>query len=138
MPTSPLDPDRLQDLRDAAYRAHTHAYAPYSHFPVGAALLCADGTLLEGCNVENATYGATLCAERNAVGAAIAKGQRDFIAIAIYTPTDALTPPCGICRQVLYEFNPELWVFVFNVAGAYRVDRVVDLLPDAFGPDHLR
>ncbi|NKC34073.1 cytidine deaminase [Falsiroseomonas selenitidurans] len=127
-------------LMAAAEAARAHAHAPYSRFAVGAALLCADGTVQPGCNVENASYGATLCAERVALGAAVAAGQRRFTAIAVAGPAGVALSPCGICRQVLAEFSPDggLLVLMRAADGTPRQARLADLLPDSFGPDQLR
>ena len=128
-------------LLDAARDAMTRAYAPYSRFRVGAALLCDDGTpdgvVVTGCNVENASYPASLCAERAAVGAAVAQGLRRFRAVAIATEADAASPPCGICRQVLVEFAPSLPVL--SVARDGQVTRwsLDALLPHPFDPASL-
>ena len=128
-------------LLDAARDAMTRAYAPYSRFRVGAALLCDDGTpegvVITGCNVENASYPACLCAERAAVGAAVARGLHRFRAVAIATEADTASPPCGICRQVLVEFAPSLPVL--SVARDGRVTRwTLDaLLPHPFDPASL-
>src|SRR5579864_6622228 len=99
--------DDIQQLLRAARSASRQAYCPYSRFAVGAALLSADGRVFAGCNVENASYGLTICAERNAIFQAVAAGERRIQAIAIYTPTPTPSAPCGACRQVLYEFGPE-------------------------------
>ncbi len=111
------------------------AYVPYSHFAVGAALLADDGTIYTGCNVENASYGLTICAERNAVAHAVAKGARRFVAVAVVTENGVT--PCGACRQVLAEFGPEMAVVVSDVAGNRIVYSIADLLPSAFTPAHL-
>ena len=108
------------------------AYAPYSHFRVGAALQGLDGTVHVGCNVENATYPAGICAERTAVSRAVADGIRDFTAIVICTEAAVPTPPCGICRQVLHEFAPRLLVTSITTGGARQSWRLDDLLPAAF------
>ncbi len=124
-------------LRERAAAAMAHAYAPYSGFRVGAALLAADGSVSEGCNVENAAYPAGLCAERAAVSAAVARGVRDFAAIVIFTEAESPTPPCGICRQVLMEFAPHLAVVSVTRSGAEAQWSMSDLLPKAFTPTSL-
>jgi cytidine deaminase len=111
------------------------AYAPYSGFTVGAALLALDGTLYTGCNVENASYGLSVCAERNALFHAVAQGARHFRAVAVVT-WNGVTP-CGACRQVLAEFAPQMTVIVADPAGHRRLYVLTDLLPQAFGPEHL-
>ncbi|MGC8781901.1 MAG: cytidine deaminase [Anaerolineae bacterium] len=122
-------------LTAAARAARRHAYAPYSHFQVGAALLAADGTIYAGCNVENASYGLTICAERNAVAHAVASGARDFVAIVVATANGVT--PCGACRQVLAEFNPQLTVILVDEAGQQRVYSLAELLPAAFASNQL-
>jgi cytidine deaminase len=124
-------------LRERAAAAMERAYAPYSTFRVGAALLGTDGSVAEGCNVENASYPAGICAERAAVAAAIARGVRTFAAIAIATEAELPTPPCGICRQVLMEFAPELVVLSVTRGGATAQWTMSDLLPAAFTPTSL-
>lgn len=123
----------MSDLRAAAEAARANAYAPYSKFRVGAALEAADGAVFVGCNVENASYGLTNCAERTAIAAAVVAGHRDFRRIVIVT--DAATPvsPCGACRQVLREFGPHLEVISYGTATEQRWT-MTDLLPDAFDP----
>jgi cytidine deaminase len=130
-------PGTWQLLRERALGAMERAYAPYSSFRVGAALLAADGTVVEGCNVENAAYPAGLCAERVAVGAAVARGLRDFQAIVVATEAETPTPPCGICRQVLMEFAPNLSVLSVTREGAEARWTMSELLPDAFTPTSL-
>jgi cytidine deaminase len=115
----------------AAHAARERAYAPYSGFTVGAALLCDDGTVVTGCNVENASYGVTMCAERGAVSAAVASGRQRYLALAVAGPDEAVTPPCGACRQVLAEFNPTLRV-LFSAGDRVEVTTLETLLPARF------
>jgi len=124
--------DRLIAAATAARRA---AYAPYSHFAVGAALLGADGQIYTGCNVENALYGLGVCAERTAVVRAVTERIRSFTAVAVVTENGVA--PCGACRQVLAEFNPQMTVIVADTAGQRTIYRLDALLPHAFGPGDL-
>jgi cytidine deaminase len=121
----------------AAKKAQRRAYAPYSRFLVGAALLVERGEIVAGCNVENASYGLSLCAERCAIGTAIAAGYRRFFAIAIATSSPSPSPPCGMCRQVLSEHAPDLPLLL---VGRDREERfsLVDLFPHSFDRDQLR
>jgi cytidine deaminase len=119
------------ELMAAARAVREHAYAPYSAFSVGAALLCEDGTIVGGCNVENASYGLTMCAERAAVAAAVAQGKRRFIAIAVVGSAEGATPPCGGCRQVLSEFAPGMRVLYSN-GETHTSVAIEELLPAAF------
>ena len=123
-------------LEAAAKAAAARAYAPYSRFPVGAAALADDGTIYAGCNVENASYGLSICAERNAIFNAVAQGARSIAAIAVYTPTTQPTMPCGACRQVLREFGPDARILCCNDAGSVECS-LPELLPKAFGPESL-
>lgn len=118
-----------------AARVRTAAYVPYSHFAVGAALRAEDGRVFTGCNVENASYGLTMCAERNAIAHAVAEGARRFDAVAVVTENGVT--PCGACRQVLAEFAPDMAVIIADDAGNRRTYTLRDLLPDGFGPEHL-
>lgn len=127
-----LDQAQIQLLRDAALKALTHAHAPYSGFAVGAALLDSEGKVYSGCNVENASLGLSVCAERTAVFKAVSEGARSFRAIAIATRAPELTPPCGACRQVLLEFAPELVVVLVNAKGDTSQYRLSELMPHAF------
>jgi cytidine deaminase len=115
----------------AAHAARERAYAPYSGFTVGAALLCDDGTVVTGCNVENASYGVTMCAERGAVSAAVASGRLRYVALAVAGPEEAVTPPCGACRQVLAEFNPMLRV-LYSAGESVEITSLETLLPARF------
>ena len=126
-----------QALRDAAAQAQTHAYAPYSKFRVGAALLTDDGRIVGGCNVENASYGLCICAERNAVFAAVAAGARNFQALAVISSADDPVTPCGACRQVLAEFRPGFEVRCYGQSKGEVVHTVDGLLPHAFSETDL-
>ena len=120
------------ELLHAAEQVMRNAYAPYSKFPVGAALRGVDGSVHVGCNVENASYPAGICAERVALSRAVADGVREFTAIVICTEAAVPTPPCGICRQVLHEFAPMLEVTSITTGGARQTWRLDALLPAAF------
>ncbi len=118
-----------------AMEARKKAYAPYSHFAVGAALLARSGRVYTGCNVENASYGLSICAERTAVFKAVSEGEREFEALAVVT--DKGVTPCGACRQVLMEFGDDIQVIVADVTGRYRVFGLQELLPEAFNSKDL-
>jgi cytidine deaminase len=120
------------DLIAAALKAREHARAPYSHFRVGAALRANSGRIFTGCNIENSTFGLTLCAERVAVFKALSEGARVFDAVAVVADTERLTPPCGACRQILWEFCRDAEVILANLGGQMTVRRMSDLFPDAF------
>lgn len=127
------------ELLERARAAARNAYVPYSDFPVGAAVMTTDGSVFTGCNVENASYGLTICAERAAVAAAISAGHRDISAVAVAAPRMMGTSPCGACRQVLNEFRPpdgEMIVILDDGASGIQAS-VEDLLPRAFGPRNL-
>lgn len=125
-----------QTLVEAAIAASKHAYIPYSGYAVGAALQAADGTVYGGCNVENAAYSPTICAERTALVKAISEGQRQFDAIAVVTKDGG--SPCGTCRQMLYEFAPHLRVIIADFAGKIRFDGpLAELLPLGFTNESL-
>ncbi len=124
-------------LRERAVAAMERAYAPYSEFRVGAALLGSDGSITDGCNVENAAYPASICAERVALGAAVAHGVRRFDAVAIATEADEPSPPCGMCRQALVEFAPNLTVLSVTRSGRMARWTLDELLPSAFTPHSL-
>lgn len=124
-------------MRDAAESASRNAYCPYSEFPVGAAVLTEDGLIFTGCNVENASYGLTMCAERNAMFHAVSEGHRRIRLIVVVTPTDEPTPPCGACRQVINELGPDAEVLSFDRSGNVVRSTIDELLPGAFGPENL-
>lgn len=130
--TSSARTDRAAELAGVAERAMSTAYAPYSGFPVGAALGATDGRVFAGCNVENAAYGVGTCAERVALGAAISAGARSFDLLVIRTGSDAPSPPCGACRQALAEFAPDLTIESYGRAGPPARWRLDELLPHAF------
>jgi cytidine deaminase len=127
-----LEEQLIQKLIAAARQAREAAYAPYSNFKVGAAVLSADGRIFTGCNVENASFGATVCAERVAIFAAVAAGQRQIKALAVIADTPEPVAPCGLCRQVLQEFGADCQVIMANLTGEYRVVTMAQLLPHAF------
>lgn len=124
-------------LFSAACEARERAYAPYSNYWVGAALLTDDGRIVTGCNVENASYGLCHCAERNAVGTAVASGARSFSACVVVTQSTPPAMPCGMCRQVLAEFPPSFPIRAYAPDGTYVETSVAELLPMAFGPASL-
>jgi cytidine deaminase len=119
-------------LVEAARRARKHARAAFSKFKVGAALEAADGTIITGCNIENATYGLTVCAERVAMFKALSDGHRAFTRIAIVADTEAPTPPCGACRQILWEFGGDLEILLANLTEEKGHHRLEELLPLPF------
>ena len=120
-----------------ARAARDRAYAPYSRFHVGAALLADDGRIMPGANVENASYGLSMCAERTAVFRAASEGARRLVAVAVAASNEEPTWPCGACRQVLLEFGPDMIVVSEGAGGRREERRLADLLPDAFGPADL-
>ena len=125
------------DLTAAALAAREHAHAPFSKFRVGAALEAEDGRIYTGVNVENATYGLTVCAERVAVFKAVSEGARRFRRVAVAADTDVLTPPCGACRQILWEFCGDIEVTLVNVQGRTEVFRMKELFPRPFDASFL-
>ena len=125
------------ELMTMAREAAKKAYIPYSHFPVGAALECADGSIFTGCNVENAAYGPTICAERTAIVKAVSEGHRDFVRIAIAGTSEDFCVPCGTCRQVMMEFAPGLEVICLNSKGESKKFALKELLPYGFDSTFL-
>lgn len=127
-----------QQLVATAFEMLAKSYVPYSGFPVGAALLCKDGTVFTGCNVENAAYGSTICAERTALVKAVSEGHRDdLVCIAVAGNSDDYCWPCGACRQMLYEFNPDLTVLVARGDRTFVSCSLHELMPHGFGPKSL-
>lgn len=126
-----------ETLIDAARQARERAYAPYSRFQVGAAVRTRAGRIYTGCNIENASYGLTLCAERLAVFKAVSEGEREFDAVAVVTDADSLTAPCGACRQILWEFCGDVEVVLANLSGKIEGRRMSELLPSPFDAHSL-
>lgn len=133
-----MDASTRDKLIRAARAARRASYSPYSHFAVGAALLCDDGTIVPGTNVENAAYSPSICAERAAVAAAVTSGHRRFVAVAIVGHATELVPPCGVCRQTLAEFAPDLEIVLASEGDAVRELRLSELLPMHFDPTLLK
>ena len=127
----------LDELIREAQAARERAVATFSHFKVGAALQTRSGQVITGCNIENATYGLTLCAERVAMFKALSEGHRDFVRVVVVADTETLTPPCGACRQILWEFGGDLAVVLANLAGAVLHTTMKDLLPGPFDSSFL-
>ena len=126
-----------EELKATAVAMLDRAYCPYSHFAVGAALECADGTVFTGCNIENAAYSPGICAERTAVAKAVSEGHTDFVRIVIAGRSTDFCVPCGVCRQVLREFAPGIEVICLNGKGEEQVFTLSELLPHSFGPEFL-
>jgi cytidine deaminase len=130
-------PEQRDALLAEARDARERAYAPYSEFRVGAALLTDDQRVVPGANVESASYGLSMCAERTAVFRAVSEGARRLVAVAVAASNEEPTWPCGACRQVLYEFGPDMIVVSEGLGGRREERRLTELLPDAFGPADL-
>lgn len=136
MGTTTLTDEAIATLVQTAIEASRNAYAPYSGYHVGAALRAKDGTVYSGCNVENAAYSPTICAERTALAKAVSEGRRAFDTLVVTTNNGGF--PCGVCRQVLYEFAPDLRVIIADMEGQIRHDlSLAELLPHGFGPHSL-
>jgi cytidine deaminase len=125
-------------LTEAALSARENAHAPFSNFKVGAALLDYSGRIYTGCNIENATYGLTLCAERVAVFKAVSEGARDFVAMVVAADTEVLTPPCGACRQILWEFCGDVELTMMNLHGKTETVQMSELFPRPFDASFIR
>jgi cytidine deaminase len=131
-----ISSQQREQLIAAAIEARQKAYAPYSGYAVGAALLTISGEVITGCNVENAAYSPCICAERTAIVKAVSEGLRDFVAIAVVTENGG--SPCGVCRQVMNEFSPQMLVIIADAEGQVYAEEPLDkLLPMGFGPSHL-
>ena len=126
-----------EELKAAAVAMLDRAYCPYSHFPVGAALECRDGTVFTGCNIENAAYSPTICAERTAVAKAVSEGHTDFVRIVVAGRSEDHCVPCGVCRQVMREFSTDLEIICLNGVGDEQTFTLEQLLPHGFGPESL-
>lgn len=133
-----VDEEQCRCLLEEAKKARLRAYAPYSGYQVGAALLTKNGRVYGGCNIENASYGAAICAERVAVVRAIAEGETDFVALAVVADSPEPGSPCGICRQFLAEFAPRLLLIMANLDGKVRRGNLETYLPYAFNKDYFR
>ncbi|MDQ3130321.1 MAG: cytidine deaminase [Acidobacteriota bacterium] len=127
----------MKDLIEKAEKARENAHAPFSNFKVGAALLAKNGEIHTGCNVENASYGLTMCAERVAIFKAISEGEKEFTNLAIVADTENLTPPCGACRQIIWEFCGDIPVILSNLSGETETFQMSELLPKAFDAGFL-
>lgn len=132
-----MDEKTIDAMVAVATSAMKNAHAPYSKFTVGAALLLKDGRIVPGCNVENASFGATVCAERTAIGAAVAQGDKEFDAVCVIAGIEEIVTPCGICRQSLLEFNRDMTVICVTPGGKREVFKIQELLPHAFTSDSL-
>jgi cytidine deaminase len=130
--TKELNDDEIKRLLRSAHEVRTRAYAPYSNFQVGAALMTESGKIFGGCNVENASYGLAICAERSAIASAVAAGERQFRAIAIVSASETACSPCGACRQFMVEFNPHMYVLLGCGEAAPKVFQAKELLPEFF------
>jgi cytidine deaminase len=127
----------MSKLTEAARAARENAHAPYSKFRVGAAIECDNGAIFTGCNIENATYGLTVCAERVAIWKALSEGVRGFKRVAVCADTDQFTPPCGACRQILWEFCGDAEIIMSNLNGKEETVRLATLFPRAFDASYL-
>lgn len=130
--------DENAKLIEAAIKARENAHAPFSNFKVGSALLTENGEIFTGCNVENATYGLTICAERVAIFKAISDGAKNFTKIAVAADTENLTPPCGACRQIIWEFCGDVEVILTNLQGKTETFQMRELFPKAFDASFLK
>ncbi|MGI8789177.1 MAG: cytidine deaminase [Pyrinomonadaceae bacterium] len=128
----------LEELVEAAKEVRELAYAPFSNFRVGAAVRTKSGKIFTGCNIESASYGLTVCAERVAIWKAVSEGEREFSEIAVVADTKELTPPCGVCRQIIWEFSGDIPVILANLKGDVETVQMKELLPRAFDTKFLK
>ena len=126
------------ELVKAATEVRERAYAPYSNFKVGAAVRTKDGKIYTGCNVESASYGLTVCAERVAIWKAVSEGEKEFEQVAVVADTEELTPPCGVCRQIIWEFGGDIPITFANLNGKTETVKISELLPRAFDTKFLK
>lgn len=133
-----MNENNLQELIDSAKKVREKAYAPFSNFLVGAAVRTKDGKIYTGCNVESASYGLTVCAERIAIWKAVSEGEREFECVAVVTDTEELTPPCGTCRQIIWEFCGDIPVTFSNLKGKTETVMMKEILPRAFDTKFLK
>jgi cytidine deaminase len=133
-----LSEESLAELIEIAKRARLQSVAPFSNFLVGAALRTKDGKIYTGCNVESASYGLTVCAERVAIWKALSEGERDFTELAVVADTESLTPPCGTCRQIIWEFCKQATIILGNLHGNTQIASIGELLPRAFDARFLK
>ena len=133
-----MSEESLQQLLETAKTARLQSIAPFSNFLVGAAVKTADGKVYTGCNVESASYGLTVCAERVAIWKALSEGERNFIELAIVADTGSLTPPCGTCRQIIWEFAKSATIMLGNLRGETQIVSISELLPRAFDARFLK
>jgi cytidine deaminase len=128
----------LESLIEQTIKAFENAYAPFSKFRVGATVVTKSGKIYTGCNIESASYGLTVCAERVAIWKAVSEGEREFAMVCVVADTEELTPPCGVCRQIIWEFCEDIPIVFANLHGKYEVLQMKDLLPRAFDTKFLK
>ena len=138
-----LNKNEIQNLIKYAIKARSFSYSPYSNYKVGSALLTSNGKIFTGCNIESASYTPTTCAERVAVLKAVSEGEKSFVAIAVIGGNDTIkhakpSAPCGVCRQLIYEFGKDIQIIIATSVDDYFVQTISDLLPNGFGPDNLK
>lgn len=130
--------EEIEKLVEAARKVRERAYAPFSKFKVGAAVLTKSGKIYIGCNIESASYGLTVCAERVAIWKAVSEGEREFTDVAVVADTEELTPPCGVCRQIIWEFCGDIPVTFANLHGKTETVQMKEILPRAFDTKYLK
>jgi cytidine deaminase len=133
-----LNDKQIEELVESAKKVREMAYAPFSNFRVGAAVRTKNGKIYTGCNVESASYGLTVCAERIAIWKAVSEGEREFVRVSVVADTEELTPPCGVCRQIIWEFCGDIPVTFANLKGKTETVQMSELLPRAFDTKFLK